>query len=139
MKAVERLQMNIFWLQTIKKSCSKFFSETSYCSKTCSSRPGLSIAPTLVRFGHVQTIKDTIKKWILKAPEAPLKKRTYLRPSELGSNTWWKSKMCNNIECIPYMLMPKIHSFFQYFITPSESHILELQELFIWFWILHVC
>ena len=70
----------------LSKSRARNFLETSgisYCSKTCSSRPGLSIAPTLVRFGHVQTIKDTIKKWILKAPEAPLKKLTYLRPSEL--------------------------------------------------------
>ena len=72
--------MNIFWRQTIEKSCSKFFSGTSgisYCSKTCSNRPGLSIAPTPDRFGHVQAIKDTIKKsgsWWL---QNPLLKRTH--------------------------------------------------------------
>ena len=71
--------MNIFWRQTIEKSCSKFFSGTSgisYCSKTCSSRPGLSIAPTPDRFGHVQAMKDiTEKRWIPDAPEALLKKK----------------------------------------------------------------
>ena len=67
-----------FWRQTIKKSCSKFFSGTSgisYCSKTFSNRPGLWIALTPDRFGRVHAIKDTMKKsgwWWLQNP--PIKK-----------------------------------------------------------------
>ena len=63
--------------RTIKKSGLKFFSGTlgiSYCSKTCSKRSGLSIAPTPNRFGHVQAKNDTIEKeWITIPPEVPLK------------------------------------------------------------------
>eukprot|EP00493_Phyllostaurus_siculus_P020256 UN20581 len=47
----------------------------SYCSKTCSNRSGISISPTLDRFGHVQARNDTIEKeWITIPPEVPLKK-----------------------------------------------------------------
>ena len=74
-KAVERLKMNIFW----RKVVLEIFSGTSgisYCSKTCSSRPGLSIAPTPDLFGHVQAKEDTIKKRGL--PQNPLKTKGHL-------------------------------------------------------------
>ena len=68
-----------FLTRNYRKVVLEIFSETlgiSYCSKTCSNRPGLSSAPTADRFGHVEAIKDTIKeKWIPAAPEAPLKKK----------------------------------------------------------------
>ena len=54
-----------FLTKNFRKVVLEFFSGTSgisYCSKTCSSRPGISIAPTPDRFGHVQAIKDTIEK-----------------------------------------------------------------------------
>eukprot|EP00493_Phyllostaurus_siculus_P000808 UN00813 len=55
--------MNIDFL--IEKSCWIFFSGTSgmlYWSQTCPNRPGLSIAPTPERFGHVHAEKDIIKR-----------------------------------------------------------------------------
>ena len=57
--------MNIFSWLTFEKSLVKSFSGSLgilYWSKTCSDRSGLSIAPTLDRFGVVRKKKDTIEK-----------------------------------------------------------------------------
>ena len=71
--------MIIFSWPTIEKSFVKFFSGSSglsYWSKACSIRSGLSIAPTLDRFGRVQVKNDTIeKRWRPVSQFPPLKKK----------------------------------------------------------------
>ena len=55
-KTIQRQNINIFWRQTIEKSCSKFFSGTSrisYCSKTCSSSQSHQLPTDL----------DTYRRW----------------------------------------------------------------------------
>ena len=72
--------MIIFSWPIIEKSFVTFFSgcsELSYWSKACWVRSGLSIAPTLDRFGRVQVKNDTIeKRWSSVSQFPPLKKRT---------------------------------------------------------------
>ena len=65
MKSSNPQKMIIFSWPTIEKSFVKIFSGysgISYWSKVCSGQPGLSIAPTLGRFGRVQVKNDDIEK-----------------------------------------------------------------------------
>ena len=82
-----------FLTTNYRKVVLEIFSGTSgisYCSKTCSSRPGLSIAPTPDRFGHVQAMKDiTEKRWIPDAPEALLKKNAHLLTKLIVNKILW--------------------------------------------------
>ena len=80
----------------------------SCCSKTCFSRPGLSIAPTTDRFGHVHAIKDTIKKkWILEAASLKKTQNCWLNVDQVLIKRWPEHTFIQNIwttdlRCLKY-------------------------------------
>ena len=57
---LNKLLTNMIFPKSLKKFSG--FSGVSYLSKVCSVRSGLSIAPTLDRFGRVQVKNDAIEK-----------------------------------------------------------------------------
>ena len=102
MKSSKTPKMIIFSWLTIEKSFVKFFSGSSgisYWSKACSGRSGLSIAPTLDRFGRVQVKNDTIeKKWRTVSQFLPLKKTHKYWDFVLCRRNFLKKVKCFNLE-----------------------------------------
>ena len=81
MKSSKNTKNDHFLMALYRKVLRENFSGSSgisYWSKACSGRSGLSIAPTLDRFGRVQVENDTIeKRWMPVSQFPPLKKNAH--------------------------------------------------------------